>query len=193
MKIFENIDKNWLDVLDIGEIKKILKKIYFVTSKNKLCPKEKDIFEFARITPFENIKVIIIGQDCYQTEGYAQGISFSTRQSKTPPALRNIYKCLYNSKLIDEIPSNNNLECWAKQGVLLLNIGLTTEINKSGAHISYWREYSQGLINRICLQPKKIYIRSLWQRGTKNQYSSGPYCVKNMPSISTSTNQAIFG
>lgn len=148
--MFDNIDDKWLNIIDINEIKKILKEIYKKTPKNKLCPHEKNILEFARLTPLETVKVIVIGQDCYQTEGYAQGIAFSTKQSKTPPALRNIYKCLYNSKLINSIPSGNNLECWAKQGVLLLNIGLTTEINKSGAHISYWRSYSQELIDRLC-------------------------------------------
>ena len=97
----------------------------------KVYPKREDIFSAFNLTPFENVKVVIIGQDPYHGENQAHGLSFSVRKGvKIPPSLKSIYKEL-NADLGFKIPSHGDLSSWAKQGVLLLNSTLTVEASKA--------------------------------------------------------------
>ena len=93
-------------------------------TKTVFPPKDK-IFNSLKLTPYENIKVVIIGQDPYHGVGEAHGLSFSVMPGiKTPPSLQNIFKELHDD-LGCYIPNNGCLEKWARQGVLLLNSVLT--------------------------------------------------------------------
>ena len=118
------INKNW-DIILKDELKKdYFKKLgVFVKNeyKNKICyPQYKDIFNALRYTDYEQVKVVIIGQDPYHGENEAHGLSFSVRDDvKRPPSLNNIFKELESDLGIKK--TNNDLTNWAKQGVLLLN------------------------------------------------------------------------
>ena len=118
------INKNW-DIILKDELKKdYFKKLgVFVKNeyKNKICyPQYKDIFNALRYTDYDEIKVVILGQDPYHGENEAHGLSFSVRDNvKRPPSLNNIFKELENDLGIKKM--NNDLTNWAKQGVLLLN------------------------------------------------------------------------
>lgn len=108
----------------------------------KIYPEGKDIFRAFNLTPFDEIKVVILGQDPYHGPGQADGLCFSSRGPKTPPSLRVIFKEIYkdfniqyfHEKSYDEFFPTNNLEAWAKNGFLLLNTVLTVEEGKAGSH-----------------------------------------------------------
>ena len=118
------INKNW-DIILKDKLKKdYFKKLgVFVKNeyKNKICyPQYKDIFNALRYTDYNEVKVVILGQDPYHGENEAHGLSFSVRDNvKRPPSLNNIFKELENDLGIKKM--NNDLTNWAKQGVLLLN------------------------------------------------------------------------
>ena len=118
------INKNW-DIILKDELKKdYFKKLgVFVKNeyKNKICyPQYKDIFNALRYTDYDEVKVVILGQDPYHGENEAHGLSFSVRDNvKRPPSLANIFKELENDLGIKKM--SNDLTNWAKQGVLLLN------------------------------------------------------------------------
>jgi len=101
----------------------------------KTVPKAEDIFRAFELTPFQSVKVVILGQDPYHTPTLADGLAFSVpRTSPTiPPSLQNIFKEM-SSDLRIPIPTHGDLSGWAKQGVLLLNTSLTTEVGKPNAH-----------------------------------------------------------
>ena len=101
-------------------------------------------------TPFNDIKVVIVGQDPYHGEGQAHGLSFSVPDGiKIPPSLRNIYKELSRNLGMD-IPIAGNLEAWAKQGVLLLNASLTVRAAEANSHSKQgWLKFTNACIKHI--------------------------------------------
>jgi len=103
-ELFDGISDEWKEILlHDATSKKLLKRVYKFLSKqdgfNKVCPPPDKWFEFARLTSFDDIKVVIIGQDPYYTKGIAHGLAFSCK-GRIPPSLRNIYKCLENTGMI---------------------------------------------------------------------------------------------
>lgn len=113
-------------------------------------PPREDIFTALRLTPFEDVRALILGQDPYHGEGQAHGLAFSVRPGvKVPPSLRNIYKEL-NSDLGLAAPDHGNLEAWAKRGVLLLNAILTVRASEPGAHEnSGWQRFTDAIISKV--------------------------------------------
>ena len=100
----------------------------------RIFPNGSEYFRAMDLTPFDRVKVVIIGQDPYHGPGQAHGLSFSVQPGiAIPPSLKNIYKELYLD--LDIKPaSHGHLVCWASQGVLLLNSVLTVECHKAGSH-----------------------------------------------------------
>jgi uracil-DNA glycosylase len=153
--MLSNLSNEWLNLLKTDELDNIIAQL----SNIETVPGQEDIFNFARITPFNKLKCVIIGQDPYPTPGDAHGLAFSCLTG-TPASLKNIYKCLLKSKLIKEIPDSGNLTQWAEQGVLLLNTALTTIPGKSLAHMKLWSHYTNELIKRISEIKPLVFI--LW-------------------------------
>jgi uracil-DNA glycosylase len=151
--VLENISSEWLNIIYRGETKDILDNIYesleLQTYDNTITPTKCDWFNWCRLTPLTDIKAIILGQDVYPTPGQSHGLSFSSLGS-IPKSLRNIYKCLLHCNAITQMPDHGNLTTWAEQGVLMLNIGLTTLTKKTGAHLKLWEKYTKIIISRIC-------------------------------------------
>lgn len=99
-----------------------------------IYPKKNEIFNAFRYTPYEKVKVVILGQDPYHGYQQAQGLSFSVRDGiPKPPSLQNIFKELHDD-IGCPIPTTSSLIPWADQGVLLLNSVLTVEANKAASH-----------------------------------------------------------
>ncbi len=115
-----------------------------------IYPPNDQWFNAFRYTPFNQIKVVIVGQDPYHGEGQAHGLSFSVPDGiKIPPSLRNIYKEL-NRDLGMKIPASGNLEAWAKQGVLLLNASLTVRAGEANSHSKQgWLTFTNAAIQHI--------------------------------------------
>lgn len=117
---------------------------------NEIYPPKDKIFHAFEMTPYENVKVVILGQDPYHDEGQAQGLSFSVNEGvKIPPSLVNIYKEL-ESDLEITPPAHGNLENWAKEGVLLLNTVLTVQAHKANSHKNKgWETFTDEMIRMV--------------------------------------------
>lgn len=154
--VFDNISACWMNIIDVQKATSVLNCI----DLSNIVPDRSKIFEFARLTPLDKVRVCIIGQDPYPTPGNAHGLAFSCNGG-IPASLLNIYKCLLHNKLIDEMPTSGNLEYWAGQGVLLLNMALTTTAGKSNAHTSLWQKYIREFIERLIAR-RSVVIFMLW-------------------------------
>lgn len=111
---------------------------------------------------YEEVKVVILGQDPYHNPGQANGLAFSVAEGvSTPPSLQNIYKEISN-EFNTPIPNSGNLERWADQGVLLLNATLTVRAHKPGSHQKKgWEEFTDAVI-KLLSEDKKHLVFILW-------------------------------
>ena len=119
-------------------------------SGQTIYPKGADIFNALNTTRFDDIKIVIIGQDPYHGPGQAHGLSFSVPDDvPLPPSLQNIYKEIENEYGI-KMPRTGNLTGWAKQGVLLLNATLTVEAGQAGSHQKKgWEPFTDAIITAV--------------------------------------------
>ena len=132
--------------------------------KNGICyPPKEFIFSAFDHCKFEDIKVVIIGQDPYHGEGEANGLCFSANDGvKIPPSLRNIFRELNEDFDNIFMPTSGNLERWAKQGVLLLNASLTVQKDKPNSHKHLnWKLFTDAVIEKISTQTENI-VFMLW-------------------------------
>lgn len=126
-----------------------------------IYPEKSHIFKAFQLTPFDQVRVVIIGQDPYHGPHQATGLSFSVPMTeKLPPSLRNIYKELYEDLGITRI--HGNLEDWARQGVLMINDVLTVEAGKARSHRGKgWEKFTQAVIEKLN-EKKDPVIFVLW-------------------------------
>lgn len=139
--------------------------INFVNEEYKektIYPPKNEIFNAFRYTPYENLKVVILGQDPYHGENEAEGLSFSVKNKiKRPPSLQNIFKEL-ESDLNIKISSNNSLIPWAKQGILLLNSVLTVIKDHPASHQKQgWETFTDNVI-KIINEKEEPAVFILW-------------------------------
>ena len=130
--------------------------------KKVIYPPGRKIFSAFDFTPFDHVKVVILGQDPYHGVGQANGLCFSVADGvKPPPSLVNIFKEL-QSDIGIPFPSSGNLEKWARQGVLLLNATLSVEANLAGSHQGKgWEQFTDAVIKKISDEKKGI-VFLLW-------------------------------
>ena len=130
-----------------------------------IFPPKNLIFNAFSKTPWDKVKVVIIGQDPYPNPGDAMGLSFSVpKTQRIPGSLNNIYKCLEKDKKLKFIkPKHGDLSSWAEQGVFLINATLTVECKKANSHQknSGWAKFTDFVIKQISLQKKNI-VFLLW-------------------------------
>jgi len=141
-------------------------KAFLVEERKKyiVYPSGQNIFNAFTHTPFDSVKVVILGQDPYHGPGQAHGLSFSVPDGiKPPPSLANIFKEL-QTDIGMPIPTRGNLDDWAKQGVLLLNATLTVRANEAGSHQKKgWEQFTDTVIKLLSEQKSGI-IFLLWGR-----------------------------
>jgi uracil-DNA glycosylase len=127
-------------------------------------PPGNKIFSAFDHTPWDMVKVVILGQDPYHGKGQAHGLCFSVPHGiRPPPSLVNIFKELHNDLGVP-MPSHGNLEAWAEQGVLLLNATLTVRANQAGSHQNKgWEQFTDSVIHRLS-ENKTGLIFILWGR-----------------------------
>ena len=144
---------DWMKVLDRNETMKVMGWLKIV-NKNTLCPNIKDVFKAFKLCPYDKCRVIFIGQDPYPQRGVAQGVLFGnssdTPENKLSPSLQVIKESVINF----EIPHNlitfdPTLESWAKQGILMINSALTTEIGKTDVHMMMWRPFMINFLRKM--------------------------------------------
>lgn len=138
-------------------------------ASNTIYPKQTEVFNALNLTPFEKVKVVILGQDPYHGPNQAHGLSFSVNYGiKTPPSLANIYKELI-SDINFNIPQHGNLTNWANQGVLLLNATLTVRAGVPGSHQKKgWETFTDSIIKLISDQ-KEHCVFLLWGNFAKSK------------------------
>jgi uracil-DNA glycosylase len=134
-------------------------------------PPEEYVFNAFSLCSFENVRVVILGQDPYHGPGQAHGLSFSVPDGvKTPPSLKNIYKEI-KTDIGNDIPLTGNLERWATQGVLLLNATLTVESGKPGSHQKFgWETFTDAVIKKISDEKENV-VFLLWGSFARNKKS----------------------
>lgn len=149
------IEKSWakeigseLDKPYMGKLTAFLKER--AAAGSIIYPQNDEIFNALALTSFENVRVVIIGQDPYHGPGQAHGLSFSVRKGvRIPPSLKNIYKEI-EAEFCLKMPPHGDLSGWAQQGVLLLNATLTVEEARAGAHQKKgWEEFTDAIIRAI--------------------------------------------
>ena len=136
-----------------------------------IYPIGKNIFNAFNTTPFDQVKVVILGQDPYHSEGQAHGLSFSVQQGVAiPPSLQNIYKELHTD-VGCAIPQHGCLQAWAEQGVLLLNASLTVEKGMPMSHAKIgWHTFTDAVIKKIS-EEKTGVIFLLWGKFAQEKKS----------------------
>jgi len=160
------LEKSWNTYLSTE-----LEKDYMISLKNFLngerqdylvYPKEEEAFNAFNKTPFNKLKIVLLGQDPYHGEGQAHGLSFSVpKEVKTPPSLINIFKEIENDLNIKN-HGKGDLTKWAEQGVLLLNSTLTVRKNMAGSHQNKgWEQFTDKVISTISSKKEGV-IFLLW-------------------------------
>jgi uracil-DNA glycosylase len=174
-----------MDVKIEGSWKEVLKqeftKPYFLQATTHLksekmagrtiYPPGSLIFNAFNTTPFDRLKVVILGQDPYHGPGQAHGLSFSVQKGiPPPPSLVNIFKELRNDLEIP-IPNHGNLTHWAEQGVMLLNASLTVRANEPMSHAGIgWAEFTNAVIQKIS-DAKEHCVFLLWGKFAQEKQS----------------------
>ena len=146
------------------KLREFLKSEY---SQKRIFPDMYDIYNAFRYTDYNDVKVVILGQDPYHGEGEAHGLSFSVKPGiAIPPSLRNMYKELHDS-LGCYIPNNGYLEKWARQGVLLLNTSLTVVKDSPNSHKNVgWEIFTDAVISALNEKNEPILF-ILWGANAK--------------------------
>ncbi|SKC08245.1 Uracil-DNA glycosylase [Soonwooa buanensis] len=130
-------------------------------ASSKCFPPKDQIFRALELTPFDEVKVVIIGQDPYHNDNQANGLCFSVTEGvKAPPSLKNIFTELKNDLNIDR--SKTELDDWGKQGVLLLNATLTVKAHEPNSHKDLgWEKFTNFIIEKIS-EEKENVVFVLW-------------------------------
>jgi uracil-DNA glycosylase len=173
MLIRNELEKSWEN-----KMKKEFEKDYFSIlnqflkqeyKEQTIFPEKKLIFNTLNSTPFNKVKVVIIGQDPYHGKGQAHGLSFSVTEGiKTPPSLVNIFKEIESDLKINN-HGKGDLTKWAKQGVLLLNATLTVRENTPGSHQNKgWEQFTDQIISTIS-EERKDLVFLLWGKFAQNK------------------------
>lgn len=170
------IEASWKEVLAEEFKKPYFKQIaqHLKTEKEQgkiIYPPGPQIFHAFEATPFDKVKVVVIGQDPYHGPKQAHGLSFSVQQGvATPPSLINIFKELHEDVGLP-IPRHGHLENWAKQGVLLLNASLTVRAGEPMSHAKLgWEKFTNTVIEKVSdLKENIVFV--LWGKFAQEKQS----------------------
>ena len=148
-------DENWMKIVGDEFNQSYMAELATFLQQEKtqgrvIYPHEEDTFAALNTTPFEKVKVVILGQDPYHGEGQAHGLAFSVRTGVAlPPSLINIYKEIERDYAV-KMPRQGDLTAWAKQGVLLLNATLTVQAANAGSHQGRgWEKFTDAIIRAL--------------------------------------------
>jgi len=169
VKIAESWREHLAQEFDKEYFKNLIEFIKLEYKTQTIYPLGKHIFNAFEYCSFDNLKVVILGQDPYHGENQANGLCFSVNDGvKKPPSLINIFKEIEDDLGIP-IPVSGNLERWAAQGVLLLNATLTVRANAAGSHQNKgWEQFTDAVI-RIISEKKRSIAFMLWGAYAQNK------------------------
>jgi uracil-DNA glycosylase len=163
------LEKKWLDIIGgefdkpyMADLEQFLRREK--SARRTVYPKDEEIFNALNFTSFDDVKVVIIGQDPYHRKDQAHGLCFSVREGikKIPPSLRNIYKEIEKEYCPMKMPSGGDLTGWAKQGVLLLNATLTVREAEPRSHEGQgWEDFTDAIIRAVSGK-RELVVFLLW-------------------------------
>ncbi|OON97074.1 MAG: uracil-DNA glycosylase [Epulopiscium sp. Nele67-Bin005] len=175
-------------------LREFLKEEY---STKEIFPPKEEIFTAFKLTPYDNVKIVILGQDPYHDNNQAHGLAFSVKPNiKTPPSLLNIYKEI-NASTGLYIPNNGYLVSWAEQGILLLNTVLTVQAHQANSHKNKgWETFTDAMITYLNMRNEPI-IFMLWgtpARKKKDLITNANHFILEAPHPSPlSAHRGFFG
>lgn len=195
------IGNDWDDLLEDE-----FQKDYYQTMRSFLIeeyrtrtvfPKMEDIFTALKLTPYKDVKVVILGQDPYHGPGQSHGLAFSVKKGvRIPPSLRNMYKEM-NTDLGLPIPNNGYLEKWAREGVLLLNTSLTVRQAEANSHSKIgWGQFTDKII-QLLNEREKPLVFILWGNNAKSKEeyitNKNHFIIKSVHPSPLSASRGFFG
>ena len=145
--------KDWIKVIDKKILSDTLNTLSIEYKNNIVCPSQNDVFKVFQYCPYNELKIIILGQDPYPQKGIATGIAFGNSANSTDisPSLQVLKESVINFEVSHNcIIFDQTLEEWCKQGVFLLNSALTCKLNEPGSHSILWRPFISTLLTNIC-------------------------------------------
>lgn len=176
----------WIKVIDRKELNNVMNKVGLEYKNKLICPNQSDVFKSFELCPFNDCKMVFLGQDPYPQKGVATGILFGNKKDVSEDNLSPSLKIVKEAVINFEIPHNsiifdNTLESWAKQGILMINSALTCEMNRIGSHVMLWRPFISKLLKNLSdKEPGIIYVLF----GSQAQTFT-PYINKNSIVIKT--------
>lgn len=154
----------WLKVIDSEIMNSVTSRLEGVYRKVPVCPAKGNVFRAFHICPYDELKIVFIGQDPYPQKDVATGVLFGnspdTPEEKLSPSLQIVKEAVINpEKPHGPIMFDNSMESWAKQGILMINSALTVEMNKIGSHVILWRPFVSKLLTNLSeYNPGLIYV-----------------------------------
>lgn len=195
------IGNDWDDILEDEFQKEYYQKLRILLIKEykeeTIYPDMGEIFTALKLTPYKDVRVLILGQDPYHGRGQSHGLAFSVKKGvRTPPSLRNMFKEL-NSDLGLPIPNNGYLEKWARQGVLLLNTSLTVREGQANSHKKIgWEIFTDRIIQALNERQEPI-VFILWGNNakTKEEYitNKNHFIIKSVHPSPLSASRGFLG
>lgn len=167
----KKLSKEWKDIFQkefekeyFSELEKFIEKEY---REETIYPPKEYMFSAYELTPFNEVKIVVVGQDPYHAPGQAHGLAFSVEKGiRIPPSLVNIYKELHTD-INFEIPNHGYLVQWAKQGVLLMNTCLTVRDGQANSHKGHgWENFTDNIIKELSKREKPM-VFILWGNNAK--------------------------
>lgn len=163
--------QNWVNNFDEktkNESAEAFNTYYKMKLQNVIYPSSANIYNAFKKTSYDDVKVVILGQDPYHEEGQANGLAFSVNNGvKMPPSLKNIFKELQDD-IGGELRTNPDLTDWAKQGVFLLNSSLTVIEGRPNSMADIWNTFTDSIIKLLNSKEKPI-IFVLWGKNARNK------------------------
>ena len=145
---------DWMKVIDRTELNNVMVKVGQEYRRRPLCPAQSDVFRAFELCPFNDLKVVMLGQDPYPQKGVATGVLFGNRKEVDEDNLSPSLNVVKEAAINFEVPHycitfDNSLESWSKQGILMINSALTVEMNRIGSHVMLWRPFIAKLLKNL--------------------------------------------
>lgn len=200
MALLDTITTDWKELLASRISQAHFDKLEdYLTSRSKeatIYPPREAIFQALNLTPFHEVKVVILGQDPYHGPNQSHGLAFSVKEGMTlPPSLRNVFKELHDD-VGCPVPESGDLTAWAKQGVLLLNTVLTVEEKAAGSHQKIgWEQVTDTIID-VLNEKETPVVYMLWGKPAQSKIKriSSDYKILTAPHPSPlSSYRGFFG
>ena len=169
--MFERYFREWNRIIPKEEVAKVMWVLNKEYSHKLISPEKHNVFRAFNLCPYDELKVVMVGQDPYPQKGVTTGLAFANTASQylrgqMSPSLRVLRDALC-SKVTNQYFFDVTLEKWAEQGILLLNSALTVEVNKIGSHTNMWRNFIGKLLRNLSTHNTGI-VYVLWGRQAQN-------------------------